>query len=157
MARIYTTIPIKDRFWQKVDKTNTCWLWTANKNNQGYGLIYSHEHRRKVLASRVSYELAHETIPEGMYVCHTCDTPACVRPDHLFLGTPLSNMADMISKERVARGSKQPTSKLVESDVLAIRAMLSEKQLTNRSIARMFNVHETTISEIKHRRKWKWL
>lgn len=87
-------LPLSERFWPKVEKTDGCWLWTANTRPNGYGLFGS------VGAHRVAYELCVGPIPSGMYVCHRCDNPACVRPDHLFVGTQLDNMRDMVTKGR---------------------------------------------------------
>lgn len=153
----YNARPLSERLWGKVEKTATCWLWTGTTNNQGYGMIFCRERRKKVLASRASFEIAYGAIPDGVYVCHHCDNPLCVRPDHLFLGTPLSNMADMVSKGRHAHGSKQPTSKLTEGDVLRIRQLLSEGNMRDCQIAKLFNVSHSAISDIKCRRKWGWL
>lgn len=76
-----TRVPLADRFWAKVSKTDTCWLWTAAKTGQGYGHIKVDGRMRP--AHRVSYELAIGPIPEGMDLDHLCRTPLCVRPDHL--------------------------------------------------------------------------
>jgi hypothetical protein len=78
-----------------------CWLWGGKKNACGYGVIVSGNiSPRAYGAHRVAWELAYGPIPKGKCVCHHCDTPACVRPDHLFLGTHKENMHDMIAKDR---------------------------------------------------------
>ena len=92
--------PLVERFWEKVVKTPTCWLWTAAAQG-GYGVIGDPHRKGRVLrAHRVSWELHDGPIPSGMDVLHRCDTPACVRPDHLFLGTAADNIADMFAKGR---------------------------------------------------------
>jgi HNH endonuclease len=85
-------IPIKDRFWAKVSKGPHCWEWTANSIKAGYGTIK--DNKRMLLAHRVSYELNIGPLELGKLVCHKCNNPKCVRPDHLYLGTQVDNMAD---------------------------------------------------------------
>lgn len=90
-----------DRFWSKVDTSGDCWLWTAAVDRKGYGKIgEGGAGGRTLIASRVGYELQVGPIPEGMSVLHLCDTPACVRGDHLFLGTQKENLQDMVAKNR---------------------------------------------------------
>lgn len=88
----------RDRFWSHVDKGDGCWLWTAHRSEQGYGVFSLAGKNRR--AHRISYALHHGPIPAGQMVCHRCDTPACVRPGHLFLGTGRDNAADCIAKGR---------------------------------------------------------
>lgn len=92
-------LTVEERFWAKVDKTDDCWLWTAHRQATGYGQ-FSPSPGHPVGAHRFAWELAHGPIPAGMYVCHHCDVRACVRVDHLFLGSPRDNMADMVAKGR---------------------------------------------------------
>lgn len=91
--------PIEERFWAKVNKTETCWLWTGAKQRLGYGHI-SIGNDRFTSAHRLAYELANGPIPDGLFACHRCDNPACVRPDHLFLGTQQDNLRDAWRKGR---------------------------------------------------------
>ena len=86
------------RFWDKVEKTDGCWVWTASKNRQGYGYFRFDGKMRK--AHRMAWLFAIGEIPEGMMVCHSCDNPSCVNPEHLWLGTGQDNMDDMNTKGR---------------------------------------------------------
>ena len=92
---------LEERFWAKVDKRgpDKCWPWTGARNNREYGQICIGGHQgRLLLAHRVSWELAHGSIPKGMCVLHRCDNPLCVNPCHLFLGTHRENMEDSVRR-----------------------------------------------------------
>lgn len=92
---------LEERFWDKVKKTENCWLWKGAVNNKGYGKIgLGHGW---VLAHRVSWILHNGDIPNKLFVLHSCDTPGCVNPDHMSLGTQAENLADMWSKGRWKR------------------------------------------------------
>jgi HNH endonuclease len=100
--RMGSRVPLSLRFWAKVNRQpHGCWLWTgATAGHMGYGTIGAGG-GTKLVAHRLSWELHHrKPIPDGMLVCHHCDTPRCVRPDHLFLGTHDDNMLDAAVKGR---------------------------------------------------------
>ena len=80
-----------DRFWSKVDKSEGCWLWTAHRNQKGYGIFWFSKPKRGVSAHRFAYELASGPIPDGLQLDHLCRNPTCVRPDHLEPVTALEN------------------------------------------------------------------
>ena len=91
---------LKEKFYERfaVDEQTGCWNWVRGKFTGGYGAI-SHN-RKTIKAHRASYELHFGPIPKNLFVCHKCDNPSCVNPDHLFLGTASDNAKDMVSKGR---------------------------------------------------------
>jgi hypothetical protein len=94
---------LEERFWKRVQIGPGCWLWIGSRTKKGYGSIRAPWHGPLLLAHRVSYELHFGPIPPGKYICHHCDNPPCVRPDHFFLGDESLNKLDMHRKGR-ARG-----------------------------------------------------
>jgi len=172
-----TTVPPLDRFLSKVDKTDSCWLWTAAVSHNGYGFFKLHP--IMVKAHRWSYEHFVGPIPDGMLVLHSCDVPRCVNPDHLFLGTQKQNIADMMQKGRDpdrtlnvkhlqkainvlaenpelrARGERQALAKLTEAQVREIRALYAAGMGTMEAIGRRFGVGLSATSSIIRRKTWK--
>ena len=95
--------PAAARFWPKVEKSedpNGCWLWTGAKIRGGYGFF--HDGTRNGVAHRWPYQQKYGPIPDGLVACHKCDVPACVNPDHIFIGTYTDNNRDMAAKGRNA-------------------------------------------------------
>lgn len=90
-------LSLEEKFWQHATPTDGCWMWKGKVNKAGYGSLY---HKGQLVASRVSYLLHHGFFDVSLLVCHRCDVPGCVNPDHLFLGTALDNHRDMVSKGR---------------------------------------------------------
>ena len=120
----------------------------AAVDRQGYGTIRVGD--KKCRAHRISYELHIGQIPEDLFVCHTCDVPGCVNPDHLWLGTNDDNMVDMTVKGRRVRGVSHGRAKLTEDQVRAIRADLRVLRL----IAKDYSVSLGQIGRIRRRRQW---
>jgi hypothetical protein len=129
----------EDRFWAKVQKTDSCWVWTAATDSDGYGVFNAPGHRA---AHPFSYELHNGPIPEGLCVLHKCDNPPCVRPDHLFLGTKKDNAVDMAIKGRCR------TTRLTPEQVIAIRSRYREGGVTMLALGQEYGVNKTTVRRI---------
>ena len=145
----------EERFWSKVNKDGDCWEWTAAKNNLGYGL-FNHEYSS--LAHRISWLLNNGEIPKDICVCHHCDNPSCVNPEHLFLGTNADNMRDMSEKGRAIRprGEEHYRCKLTDKDVSNIRSRYAFSKETYAIIAREYGTSGEQISNIiKHKSRSK--
>jgi hypothetical protein len=145
-------IPPAKRFWAKVQKTDSCWLWTSGTARYGQFTIQTTK-----LAHRVAWELTHGKIPKGLQVLHHCDNQRCVRPDHLFLGTQQDNMDDMKTKGRGRWrvGSRHGMAKLTDADVLAIRTRYATGKVLQQTLANEYGVWQGAISRIIRRTGWR--
>jgi len=137
------------RFWKAVNKTEKCWLWIKGCTRFGYSSFATLRDGMAVTrtAHRFSYELHYGPIPEGLCVLHHCDVPACVRPDHLFLGTKATNNLDMAMKDRA-------TSPLTTPQVRQIRIRYERGGVTMKQLGVEYGVHMGTIRGIIHRIRW---
>lgn len=149
----------EERFWAKVSKgsENACWAWLSATNYKGYGQFRANG--TTVQAHRFAWSLINGEIPSGMLICHHCDNPPCVRPDHLFLGTPHDNNVDCWTKGRGRTGGfghSNPRAKLNKERVEEI-LRLSAKGVVPRIIADMFGVHGSTIAAVLSGRSWRYI
>lgn len=133
-----------------VDPATGCWLLDGRRGRDQLIIVRDDEGKAGQPA-RASYKAMRGPIPDGMFVCHRCDEPCCFNPDHLFLGSAADNSADMVTKGRSARGSKQHNAKLTEDQVYAIR----RDPRGCRRLARAYGVSPSLILLIRKRRIWK--
>lgn len=151
--------PLEVRFFEKIKKTEACWIWFGAKDPKGYGRIGAGGRKGKdIFAHRLSYQIHKGEIPEGMLVCHKCDTPACVNPEHLFLGTQTDNMRDCVNKNRLnpfkPKGELNPKAKLTWDTVRRIRKEYSGVEKGFFEIAKVYGVSDCTISSILRMKTW---
>lgn len=165
-------LSIYDRWSAKTQRGDGCWLWLGAKLKSGYGVIA--DGGKQTTAHRVAWELASGMrIPPGKYACHKCDNPSCVRPDHLFVGTPSDNMQDCVRKGRdnpaakahwgdsnparrnpaIRQGIKNSQAKLTEDQVREIRGSTERNGL----LAVRYGVSKSAVKMIRTRRSWKSL
>jgi DNA-directed RNA polymerase specialized sigma24 family protein len=130
-----------------------CWEWIGADDGHGYGVFRFGGMATK--AYRVAWELAHgRGIPRGLVVCHQCDNPGCVRPDHLFLGTHGDNVRDMAAKNRVSHGERHCHAKLTEAKVREIR-LRADRGEGFASIAESVGCSPTNVYHVAARRTWR--
>lgn len=143
---IIVYLPIEQRLYLNIDISNGCWLWKGSVNNKGYGIIGSDN----TYVHRLSFEIAYGIkLSKNQEVCHKCDIPNCINPEHLFIGTHSDNMIDMAIKGR--SGNK----KLSDDEVKEIRIL---KQLYSyKELSEKFGVSKSSIKDIIHRRNYDWL
>lgn len=116
-------------------------------SSSGYGEV---RHQRKtLLCHRVSYEIYKGEIPQGLCILHKiCDNPLCINPDHLLAGTIQENIADMVSKNRQAKGNRNGRAKLSDSSVLEIRTLYKAQHLTLKELSNLYRISTTETSNI---------
>jgi len=153
------SIEDKNRFFSKVDKTDTCWVWKASiRGNSGYGAFKINGKVKS--AHRVSWEIYNEKkIPDGLLVCHKCNNRLCVNPEHLYVGTYVDNTRDAIrdgvrDHYKYVYGKKVGTAKLSEDNILEV-VRLYEKGLSHKEIAKKLKVDRSTIGDVLRGRTWK--
>lgn len=157
----------RERFWAKVEMADCCWLWRGTRQDDGYG---SFAYKGRTLrAHRVAWMLTGGPILAGLHVLHRCDTPLCVRPEHLFLGTNTENVADRNAKrrqaagdrngmrlhpDRVLRGERNGQVKLTEDQVKQILRLRAQGSTLQR-LADTFGVSPTSIWRIVRGDRWR--
>lgn len=150
---------IEERFLKYVKKTKDCWVWTGAKAGTGKN-AYGHLSVRKGRARRahmISWELYRGPISEGLCVCHKCDNPACVNPNHLFLGTRSDNAVDMYQKGRGPnnRGENNGRAKLSPKQVIEIRERYATGEIYQAELAKEYGVTQAVVQKLIRRKIWK--
>lgn len=167
---------LQERLDRYTDKSGDCWLWTGSLRGRPSHLYgYIRVANRSIMAHRISYELAFGPIPDGLSVCHHCDNPRCVRPNHLFLGTIADNNRDRAAKGRSATGERNGSithavkrvanlrayfaahphhnrnegrRKLTDGDREAVRSIYRAGGISQREIAQVYGVSQQLISNV---------
>jgi hypothetical protein len=158
MAVVFDMIDasLEERFWRNVHcpMHSECWLWLAYTNPRGYGMIgRGRRGEGTILAHRLSWEIHHGPIPDGLCVLHRCNNPPCVFPGHLFLGTRADNNRHASECRITPRGEAHWNSKLTEEQVRTIRAMPESQS----KIAKLFGIGRIAVQNIKSGKTWMWL
>lgn len=154
IAKHKTTSPIDCL----LDSKSGCWNWQKAKTPHGYGVLRLDGNLE--YAHRYYYKLAYGEIEEGMHICHKCDNPSCVNPEHLFAGTRSDNLSDCVNKGRHVsvfrnlEGVKNNQSKMTPDKVSEIR-QLAKAGVSQRKIARQFGIAQSTAGAIIRRETWK--
>ncbi len=152
-ARVYPSLEV--RFLNKVDKNGpihpvlgtACWLWKGSCNPAGYGKLANE------YAHRISYELHNGPVSDGLHVLHKCDRRNCNNPAHLFLGTQVDNVNDMVAKKRQRYGTNHPNSIATEQQVREARRLYADG-LTHEVIGVRLGLAEGHVGKIVRRELW---
>lgn len=154
---LFVPPPLPPLFWSRVVFSPTCWDWTGARNAKGYGHV--DVQKRFHYVHRLVYAHTYGPFPDHLFVLHTCDRPACVRPSHLFLGTAATNAADMVAKGRQTNrppliGETNGRAKLTAHEIAAIRTLAKTPGVSITALARAFGVGRATIGHIVYGRTW---
>lgn|SRR3990167_1173676 len=148
---------IAKRFWAKVRCGDGCWEWIGTRISSGYGQLSVCG--RNVYAHRISYEIHFGSIPDGMFVLHSCDNPPCVNPGHLRAGNRHDNAMDAVERSGLmpphVPGSKCGAAKLTEADVIEMRREFDGLRGTKAFLARKYGITKTNVACILAKKTWR--
>ncbi len=150
---VYPRPPLFERFCSKIGQSGDCWVWTAGKRPFGHGEI--RVRGRELSTHRLMYAKTKGNIPSGLWVLHRCDTPSCVNPAHLFLGTPKDNTHDAVTKGRMAKGERNGMAKLARTQIQAIRTVYRQRRLGPTIIAELVGVSRRMVLNIVQNKNWQ--
>jgi hypothetical protein len=143
--------PLREQFETSFQRSEGCWEWQGTIDGYGYGVI--DRARKRYRAHVLALEYDGRPVPKGMVACHHCDNPRCVRPSHLYVGTPKDNARDAIDRGRLRRGELHPQAKLSESQVREMRSL--KGQLSSAEIGRRFGVSRPTAAKVIAGQLWR--
>lgn len=147
---------VEERFWSKVSKTDGCWIWQGTRGRSGHGALKVAG--KMVGAHRLSWEFANGPIPPGAYICHRCDNPPCVCPNHLYAGDSTTNMRDRVERGdrgAWASGSDHVNAVLTEDQVSDLRRLHQTGQWSQRQLAAHFGIAQVSVGRIVRREYWR--
>jgi hypothetical protein len=148
---------LPDRYWAKVipEPNSGCWLWLGFQTPRGYGMLGFKRLgvRSNQYGHRMMFRAATGQSPGDLEVCHHCDQPSCVNPEHLFLGNRFDNMRDAAAKGRTASGVRNGSSKLAPAQVIEIRQRHQQGE-SMRRLARAYGVSDGAIAKVIRRQTW---
>lgn len=139
-------------FWSKVAITandDLCWEWQGGLRD-GYGLTGVNKR-----AHRIAWELTYGKIPDGLFICHSCDNRACCNPKHLFLGTNKDNVDDMVNKGRQVKGERNGQHKITLLEVLEIRKRYKAGGVTQKQLAIEYGIGRIQVCRIVNNKRWR--
>ncbi len=141
----YNMIPLKEKFWRYANKKSKdeCWIWSGHLRGKGYGHI-NHKHKN-LSAHRVSWTIHNESIPEGKLILHKCDNPACVNPNHLYIGTYGDNNMD---RENRNPGTSGVPSTIGPEATQKIIDLYSSGKYRQTELSMIYNLSRAQISRI---------
>lgn len=162
LERMGNSEAVQKRFWRKVmiaEDTTHCWTWRGATTPFGYGTLTAEVGNRRVnlLAHRISYFIRHKGIPDKAFVCHSCDNPACVNPDHLFLGANRDNQLDKVRKKRHAFSENHGKRILSCEKVQQIRVLSFFLKSSCADLAELFGISYAGIASVIDGKNWKHL
>lgn len=152
----------EEKFWSKVDKTpgqgsnGDCWIWTGPKDFNGYGSVgwKSFNKLKRSKTHRVAYQLLIGSIPEGLYLCHSCDNPPCCNPAHLSPGTQGDNMGDAVAKGRMPKGERSYAARHTDAQIREMKLWLLLGYCAE-YLSPKFNMRPADIRKISRGLMWK--